>query len=279
MGVIMTTWLTDLAFEPPLRILAKAVLKHLPVSVHTRARWELSARPAYLLGLVTAAAQARRQHLDAISVIEFGVAGGDGLVALQYEAEAVEQATGIHVRVYGFDQGREGLPSFIGDHRDHPDIWRPGDYPMDEASLRARLTARTTLVLGNVAETVKGFFQTHAPSPIGFIAFDLDLYSSTRDALQLLRQPHRTMLWHTPVYFDDVDSLFNHRGAGELLAIEEFNLGQEEVRIDRWYGVKRGRPFPERPFLDKLYVAHDCAAVGAMRLNRPVNILPVGGEP
>jgi hypothetical protein len=78
-----------LAIEPPFRILARAVLKHLPVSVKTRALWELSARPAYLLGVVTAAEQARQQNISEISVLEFGVARGEGLLALTYAMSLV----------------------------------------------------------------------------------------------------------------------------------------------------------------------------------------------
>ena len=262
-----------LAIEPPFRILARAVLKHLPVSVKTRALWELSARPAYLLGVVTAVEQARQQNISEISVLEFGVAGGQGLLALEHEAEAVEKETGIKVKVYGFDMGSRGLPSFIGDHRDHPDAWCPGDYAMNEEALRARLTSRTTLIIGNVAETVESFFKNFEPPPIGFVSFDLDLFSSTRDALRVFLLQDKKMLWHVPLYFDDIDFLFNHRFAGELLAIDDFNQHNDNVRIDRWYGVKGGRPFQERPFLEKLYVAHDCEAIGKIMLDRTTRTL------
>lgn len=264
-----------LALEPPFRILARAVLKYLPVSVKTRALWELSARPAYLLGVVTAAEQARQQNISEISVLEFGVAGGAGLLALECEAKAVEKETGIKVKVYGFDMGRRGLPSFIGDHRDHPDAWCPGDYPMDEEALRARLSERTTLIIGNVNETAAGFFNHFDPPPIGFVSFDMDLFSSTRDALQVFLRRERKMLWHVPLYFDDIDFLFNHRFAGELLAIDDFNQRNDKVRIDKWYGIKAGRPFPERHFLDKMYVAHDCEAIGKVVLDRNVRTLPL----
>lgn len=96
---------------------------------------------------------------------------------------------------------------------------------------------------------------THAGNrapPIGFVSFDLDLYSSTRDALQIFALPDKRMLWHVPLYLDDIEFLFNHNFAGELLAIDEFNEEGSGVKIDRWYGVKIGRPFPERSFLDKL---------------------------
>ena len=268
-------FLTRLGMEPPFRILVRALLKQLNVSVETRALWELSNRPAYLLGVLTAAQQARKQNVPEISVIEFGVAGGNGLVALQHEAEAVERETGIRIKVYGFDAGPQGLPAFIGDYRDHPEEWQPGDYPMDEPALRARLTDRTTFILGNVKDTVPGFFNDFQPPPIGFVSIDLDLYSSSREALQIFRNPHKKMLWHVPVYFDDIEFLFNHKFAGELLAIDEFNEESSQVKIDRWYGVKMGRPFPDRPFLEKLYVAHDLEAISKVALKRNTALLPL----
>lgn len=268
-------FLTRLGMEPPFRIFLRALFKQLNVSAKTRALWELSKRPAYLLGVFTAAEQALKQEVPEISVIEFGVAGGEGLVALQDEAEAVERETGVQIKVYGFDAGPKGLPPLIGDYRDHPDAWQPGDFPMDETALRSRLTNRTTLILGNVTDTVAGFFKDFQPPPVGFVSFDLDLYSSTREALQIFCIPDKSMLWHVPLYFDDIEFIFNHRFAGELLAIEKFNEESGRVKIDRWYGVRIGRPFPERPFLEKLYVAHDLEAISKVVLKRETALLPL----
>lgn len=268
-------FLTRLGMEPPFRILVRALLKQLNVSAKTRALWELSKRPAYLLGVLTAAQQALKQKVPEISVIEFGVAGGNGLVVLQSEAEAVERETGIRIKVYGFDAGPQGLPTFIGDYRDHPDAWQPGDYPMDEPALRSLLTDRTTFILGNVRDTVPGFFKDFQPPPIGFVSIDLDLYSSTREALRIFLNADKSMLWHVPLYFDDIEFLFNHKFAGELLAIDEFNDRSSEVKIDRWYGVGMGRPFPDRPFLEKLYVAHDLEAISNVALKRDIAVLPL----
>jgi hypothetical protein len=264
-----------LAMEPPFRILVRGLLKKLNVSARTRARWELSKRPAYLLGVLTAAEQALRQKVAEISAIEFGVAGGEGLLTLQDEAKAVEDETGIGIRVYGFDAGPGGLPDFIGDYRDHPDAWRPGDFPMDIDLLRSRLTSRTALILGNVRDTVRTFFRDYQPPTVGFVSFDLDLYSSTRDALQLLRVPDRRMLWHVPLYFDNIESFFHHRFAGERLAIAEFNEQGNDVKIDKWRGVAKGRPFPERSFLKRVYVAHDLSAISRVALKRDAVLLPL----
>ena len=86
---------------------------------------------------------------------------------------------------------------------------------------------------------------------------DVDLYSSTHDALQILTLPGKRMLLHMPMYFDDIRRLFNSRFAGELLAIDEFNEVNQNVKIDRWHGIREGRAFPERDWLDRMYVAHD----------------------
>ncbi len=264
-----------LALEPPFRIAAKAILSVLPVSVPTRSLWGLSERPAYLLGVLTAAEEARAQGVPEISVVEFGVAGGSGLVALQHEAAEVERHTGIKIKVFGFDMGPEGLPSFIGDYRDHPDVWKPGDYPMDHAALRNRLTQRSQLLLGNVKETVPRFFREFAPPPLGFISIDVDLYSSARDALQILCMPETKMLRRVPVYFDDIGFIFNHRFAGEFLAIEEFNRDNENCKIDQWHGLREGRPFPEKYMYDKLFVAHDLGAITRVSKSGEKSQLPL----
>ncbi len=261
-------WLKRLAMEPPIRLFVRAVLKRLPLPASIRALWDISARPPYLVGVLHAARRALREHVGEISVIEFGVAGGEGLLALEREAEAVEKELGVTIKVYGFDNGPTGLPAFIGDHRDHPDKWKPGDFPMDEALLRSRLTTRTTLILGNVEETVPRFFDDPHVPPVGFIAFDLDLYSSTASALRILSMPGARMLDHVALYFDDTEHSISHRAAGELLAIDEFNQTHAHVTIDRWRGIRNDRPFPEASFLQKMYMAHNLEAISARVLDR-----------
>src|SRR5262245_46888159 len=114
-----TKWrrLRALAKEPPIRLLVRSLLRRMPVSVAKRARWDISDRPAYLLGLMFAAGQAQLEGIRACPAIEYRVAWGTGLLTLQQDAEAVEAHTGIAIKVYGFDIGSDGLPEFIGDHR------------------------------------------------------------------------------------------------------------------------------------------------------------------
>jgi hypothetical protein len=249
--------------EPPFRLITKAVIKRLPVSVRTKARWDTCPRPQYLAGVLAAADEAKQEGVGEISVFEFGVAGGNGLLALGDVAAAVEAETGIRIAVYGFDTG-SGLPELTGDYRDYPDHWQPGDYPMNEAALRSRLRSNTRLVIGNVRDTlpqiIPGIHQ-----PIGFVAVDVDIYSSTCDVLRIFSNRSRKMLRRVFMYCDDVDLMFTHRFAGELLAIEEFNQSDAGVKIDCWRGITKQRPFPEAAWLNRMYIAHDLEAISKVR--------------
>lgn len=138
--------ITRIAAEPPFRLASYFFVKRFAKSVRTIDRWGAVDRPHYLAGVLAAADLARQENIPEISVMEFGVAGGNGLVALQSYAESVEAETSVKVRVFGFDTG-EGLPELCGDYRDHPDQWRISDYKMDVARLSKRLTSRTSLVL------------------------------------------------------------------------------------------------------------------------------------
>lgn len=268
-------WLIRLSMESPFRLFTKGLLSCLPASIWTRELWGLSEKPAYLSGLVISACLARDHNIPEIIAIEFGVAGGDGLLTLQQEAEAVEHEVGVTIKVVGFDSGK-GLTEMTGDYRDHPDYWKEGDFPLDEKALRARLSPRTRLILGDVRDNVSEFVTHIQDAPVGFVSFDLDLYSSTIHALHLFTHANRWMLPKVPLYFDDVEeALVSHRFAGELLAIDEFNETTQAVKIDRWRGIKTNRPFPEEPFLEQMYVAYDLEAIGGTRLERDLRRMPL----
>ena len=129
--------------------------------------------------------------------------------------------------------------------------------------------------MGNVSQTVPKFVRRGEYPPIGFVAIDLDLYSSTRDALKILSISERKMLLHVPIYLDDIDFFSSHKFAGELLAVREFNENSSSVKIDKWYGISANRPFPERPFLDRMFVAHDFVGISNVSLDRASVSLPL----
>lgn len=114
-----------------------------------------------------------------ISVIEFGVAGGRGLINVEYHVEHIKKLSNIDFEVFGFDL-EGGLPA-SSDYRDIPYMWTQGFFPMDRDKLQDSLKF-SKLVVGNVHETCSTFFEEHKPAPIGRALFDLD-YSSTMDAI------------------------------------------------------------------------------------------------
>lgn len=238
------------------RAVAKATLDRVAsLPYETRINFETMPYPHYAYGTFYAAQQARALGLDAISVIEFGVAGGNGLVALEEIAEQVEAATGVGVRGYGFDLG-EGLP-VPADFRDLPYVWQPGFFTMDVERLASRLR-RTQLVLGDVAETVPAFVADESVPPIGFISFDLDYYSSTKSAFELLRSGNDAFLPRTYCYFDDCigDHWELHsQFTGELLLISEFNDEQEQRKLGKINGLRHKLVFDSR-WQDVMYVLH-----------------------
>jgi hypothetical protein len=213
-----------------------------------------AARPNYTWSVLHVAAIAARRGAPQISVLEFGVAGGAGLLALEAAARTAEARLGVGIDVYGFDTG-SGLPA-PRDLRDAPFCAAAGHFPMDEAKLRSRLT-RAELVLGDVADTVTAFL-TSAPSPIGFVAFDLDYYSSTRDALTLFAGGCDCLMPRVMCYFDDTHGYPWGDCNGARYAIHEFNRIQAQRNIAQLHGLRYLLPLSESGvrWPEAIYVAH-----------------------
>jgi hypothetical protein len=118
---------------------------------------------------------------------------------------------------------------------------------------------------------VPNFSKNVLSSPIGFASIDLDLYSSTKFVLELFAGPDRRILRKTYLYFDDIadpKATFFHRFAGELLAIDEFNDSNSEVKIDIWRGLRSGRIFQDSEWIEKMYIAHDLEAISKAHVER-----------
>ena len=211
-------------------------------------------RSYYTWGMAHAAYLAQNLDIPRITVIELGVAGGSGLVAMEKAAEAIEQALGVGIDVIGFDSGA-GLPK-PQDIRDLPNLWSQGDFAMDEAALRARLQ-RAQLRLGLVEDTIPDFLASeHAP--IGFISFDLDYYSATVAAMPLLEARPDRILPRVQCYFDDILGFTFADFNGERLAIREFNDAHESRKISPIYGARFYVPprLSSANWTEKLFMAH-----------------------
>jgi hypothetical protein len=221
-----------------------------------RVRYGIFSRPNYAYGVYTPAALASKLGLPAISVIEFGVAGGSGLLALESIAAEVSRATGVRIAVYGFDSG-EGMPAPL-DYRDLPYVWDQGFYKMDQSALRARLK-QATLIVGDVARSVPEFVRTPGVPPVGFVSFDLDYYSSTKTALQLFEGGPDSRLPRTLCYFDDImwpETAFHNEYTGELCAIREFNQEHAHMKVSPIHMFAHTRPHPA-PWNEQMFVLHD----------------------
>jgi hypothetical protein len=197
---------------------------------YDRLRAGLFERNHYAYIVAHAADLARRLDLRGITAVEFGVAGGTGLLLMERYAALFAEAAGVHIDVLGFDGGT-GMPP-PRDYRDCPHIWAPGFYLMDEGALRSALRPTTSLVLGPISETVDAAVDG-LRHPIGAIAFDLDYYSSTRKAFRVFARDDR-LLPRAFCYFDDIigtpiEAVCEE--TGELAAIRDYNSEADDRRL------------------------------------------------
>ena len=211
-------------------------------------------RPHYTWSLLHAGNVARTLDIERISVLEVGVAGGSGLVALEAAARHVQEHLGVGIDVIGLDAG-DGMPP-PRDHRDAPYLIAEGDFPMDERRLRDRLDS-ARLLIGPVAETAGGLLRS-APAPIGFVAFDLDYYSSTVEALALLEADPELLMPRVLCYFDDVLGYPWGESNGARLAISEWGGTPAGRTLDRIPGLRWMVPRSEfdARWTEAMYLAH-----------------------
>ena len=215
----------------------------------------IDTRPQYLWGALLAVRLAAALELPRVAALELGVAGGNGLLALERAAAAAEELSGVTVEVYGFDTGA-GMPEPV-DHRDLPWLIEPGWFAMDEQALSERLT-RAELVLGPVADTVTAFAARTDRAPIGFIAFDLDYYSATMDAFALLEGPPERLLPRVTAYFDDLFGYGWSDFNGERAAITDFNAAHANRKIGKIHGLRYGLPPTQHALAwhEQMYLIH-----------------------
>jgi len=211
-------------------------------------------RANYLWGVLQGVNLAKALGLGCVSVLEFGVAWGNGLVALEKIVENIASTYDVAIDIYGFDTG-VGLPK-PQDNRDLPNIYVEGRHAMDVETLRTRLN-RAQLILGLVENTVIDFVRSR-PAPVAFIAIDLDYYSSTVHALQLLEAPQELLLPRIPCYFDDIMGLTCGDHNGERLAIADFNASHRTRKISPIYGLKYFLPAPymRHRWTEQFFLAH-----------------------
>lgn len=228
-----------------------------------RVRYDLENPASYAFGLLAAADVAKFCGASRMTCIEFGVADGAGLRKLARLAEAVTRETGVAIDVVGFDTGK-GLPP-PKDYRDHPEIWSGGDFAGgDRTALASTLSANTRMIWGDIAQTLQPFAAAlDSLSPVGFVSIDVDIYTSTKSALNIFLTDTAKLLPVMIAYFDDtiggaerIGSAFRNRWAGQLLAIEEFNAAQPTRKIDIIRTLEYRRPLDREAWLKHIYGVH-----------------------
>lgn len=224
-------------------------------SFRQKVAFDLVPKHQYAYGILKAADLAKAQGVSTISVIEFGVASGAGLLNMVRLAEKVTKLTGIGIRIYGFDSGT-GMPPPV-DYRDHPDQYQTGDFAMQRDMLESRLPPNAKLVVGELKDTVDGFLKSLPGSePIGFVAIDVDYYSSTKDAMRVLQGTPEQYLPLAVVYCDDTFLEVHNSWCGELLAINEFNDENAMRKIERYRFFENFRIFKNAIWVKQMFQLH-----------------------
>lgn len=212
-------------------------------------------RPHFVWGVLQGAHLAQALQIKHISCIEFGVAGGNGLLSLERIAAHVEKLLGIRIDVYGFDTGK-GLPK-PEDYRDLPNLFVERQYSMDVEQLQKRLK-KAQLVLGLLENTIGPFIES-SPAPVAFISFDVDYYSSTMEAFRLLEADQKVLLPRIQCYFDDIMGFTHSEFNGERLAISKFNCTHPMRKISPIYGLRHFVPPPHDRAIwtEMMFLAHN----------------------
>jgi hypothetical protein len=242
------------ALNAPLHVIMSAVFADMFGSLRTRIAFDRFERAPYAFGILKAADEAKRLGIPRIAAIEFGVASGTGLLSMCRIAKAVSDLTGVAIDVVGFDTG-QGMPP-ARDFRDHPEYYSQADFAMpDPDKLRAALPPFAQLIIGNVADTAPNFSGQYE-HVIGFVAVDVDYYSSAIDCLKMLDGPAGRYLPCMPMFFDDVLLDSHNPWCGELLAIEAFNRLGDLRKIAPFTALTNKRILKSASWIPQMYALH-----------------------
>lgn len=225
-------------------------------SLRMKISHDLCVRPQHAFGLLTAADEAVDADQDRVTVMEFGVADGAGLLNLCELGRRITKATGVEFEIIGFDSG-SGMPPYR-DYRDHPEMYQPGWYKMQNPdALRRALPRNARLLIGDIAGTVAEHMAAHdRKAPIGFISVDVDYYWSTAEALKCLTYDPLHYQRSVTMYFDDVGNPGHNPWCGELLAINEFNAAHDRRKISPINFLRESRLFKNASWIGKMYSCH-----------------------
>ena len=104
-------------------------------------------------------------NYDEITFIELGVAGGNGIVALEKYKTKIEKIYNIKIKIFGFDNG-EGLPK-SDNIFDLKYAIREGDYKIDKNKLRKKVG--TKIFFGDASESLDDFVRSNPKNIMGYL--------------------------------------------------------------------------------------------------------------
>ena len=172
--------------------------------------------------------------------LEFGVAHGKTIWA----AWRASRAVGLSPHLWAFDSF-QGLPDPTSDTDLHHPSWHKGRYAVGQERFTANLTSMG--VTENDFTAIPGFFSESLmrerrgglPSKVAMAYVDCDMYSSTVEVLDYLREIVQT---GTIVAFDDWFCWSPSGRSGEQVALEELIAAHPELQFNAyvpigWHGM------------------------------------------
>jgi hypothetical protein len=239
-------------FNEPLHLNILSLFIFIFGNFKSKIYFDLILRQHNAYSILSCAEVAKKMGINKVTLIEFGVASGSGLVNMAKIAGKVSQRTGVLFKIYGFDTG-EGLTDPKG-FKDYPSAFKKGDYPTNIELLKKKLPKNVELVLGDVKDTIEPFLKNFdATYPIGYIVLDLDLFSSSLCALAVLKGKSESYYPTLHLYADDIDEFGHSVYCGEEAAISKFNSTNSMVKIERNVFLKNERVFRKQKWLDKMF--------------------------
>ena len=239
-------FLRVLCYEKPLRV---AFTKFLSLKFS-------NFRPHYESLIYETSKNAIKLGFNEISVVELGVAGGNGIKSILKYKRKIEKILDIKINIVGFDTGT-GLPN-SDLKEDLPYFWKQGDYTNINLKDLEKEDSSIKIYKGNISSTIdKYIFENKIK--IGLIFFDLDLYSSTKlflDKIPALSEK-KLLLPRVFCYFDDLfvaDYTLNDIN-GEPLAIKEFNNQFKKIKLGKTFDHITDFKFPLAK--GQIYTLHD----------------------
>jgi hypothetical protein len=92
-------------FPEPLHLNILSIFIALFGNYKAKIAFDLVVRQQYAFSLLKTAELAKAQGLKSVTVIEFGVAAGAGLINICNISKEITKITGVDFRIFGFDSG------------------------------------------------------------------------------------------------------------------------------------------------------------------------------